>query len=461
MALLLIPIATALWLKFKYRETNLVLIALISVGVMQGLCSNIAYNMGIDDLNWGQLKGALLIILFALVVLKIQNLDKKLPALFLIWSLIYLLFSLVIMLHILEAKDDNQTINTFNVVQNFPIINMLMVFISFFSYQKKVAAQVVDLIIELGKPISIIAILQWIIYKYFEIDTSLMMAARQFGTLNADDGAAIRVFSVFYTHYGLSAYLTLVTVLYVSRSLFKPAEFSVPSLGLFVVAHLLTFNLTGLVLTIGGCLFSMYIFMQNNNRLLLSKRTLIRVGAFGAFGVLLILLNPTLQQRITGIADYSDTSSGAGNSLYQRNIFIGNAIDVLSTSPNGLGLSLTDTSMDNYVDQGFARSGVINQQISADAWFLWLVLQIGLLYGGLMLLIYVVPLLRGLLALSTTEPAYQWQICAFTSILFVILLGALSNSTILNYPPSNIILWWSVGALFAIPKVRQTENSPK
>ncbi len=459
MSLILIPIATGLWLKYKFREINLILIALISIGITQGLCGNIAFISGIVDFNWGAIKGLLLVILFIVTMGRFKNLKLKLPISFVAWSIIFALLYLVVLGHIFEAINNGSAINAFNVLQNFALVNMLMVFVAFFGYEEKQAVSVVDSLIYLGKPISLFAIFQWVAFKYYEIDVSLMMAAKGFGSMNSDDGEALRVFSTFDTHYGLSAFLTLITVLYVSRSFYKPEKFSFGMLGLFVIAHSLTFNLTGLFLTVSGCVFSVVLYKQKN-KLRLSKPIISRIIVFSLIVFSLALLNPTFKQRILGIADYSETSSGAGNSLYLRNVFIRNALDILASNPNGVGLSLTDTSTENYEDLGYVRTGVINRPISADSWFLWLTLQIGLFFIVILALIYLTPFTVGLLSFKTIVPSLQWQACACTSAVLVVLLGLISNSPILNYPPSNIFIWWLVGTLFAIIRIKQSTFTP-
>jgi hypothetical protein len=458
-SLVFVPIAFACWLKYKYRQINFLFILLFAVGITQGLCENIAFfALGEPGLSWGLFKGAVIAVALVGTIINPETFKRPLSRSFLVWSAIYGFLLIALIGHVFEAINNGQTINSINVFQNFGAINMLMVYIVFFNYNEKLVDVVIEMISRTGMVVSVIAIFQWIAFRYYEIDTRLLMAAKDFGSIYSDDGEALRVFSVFSTHYGLSAFLTLVTILHFSRWLFNRQSVSAWPLLLFVVAHTLTFNLTGIFLTASGCGFALLLLLRRKTFRLSVSRLATLILASG-FVVIIIMFNETFSTRLAGVVDYSATSSGAGYSLYERMIFLRNAFGLLLANPFGIGLSLTDVSLSDYNDLGYVRIGLPDVAISADAYFVWLILQIGIALGIGMLLLYCVPLGRGIALAKATDANLGFHGAAFSSIIFVILLGALSNSSVLTYPPSNILFWCAVGALFAMRSVHSSKES--
>lgn len=452
MSLIAIPFLLSFFLKYKYRQISYIFILLISIGVMQGLCENIALITGVDNIQWGTIKALLIVSMFLLLLFDKSNFKKKLPFCLLVWSACFVCFSLIITWHVFEATNNNYSINVFNVIQNFSLLNMLMVYVVFFSYKEKLVNPVVDMLIAIGKIVSVFAILQWIAFKYFV--NSILLAIvelRGFNRLDGDDGGGIRVFSFFSTHYGLSAFLIIITVLYVARSLFCNRGINYFTLLLLIVAHILTFNLTGILLTFCGCIFTYFIYIYSCRR---SFNYIFKTMKMAALVIVIVVFTLTLisdfRQRIYGISNQTETSSGAGYSLYLRNQFIHTEFNLLAANPLGIGLSLTDIAKENSIDLGYVRTGIINDVFSSDAWFLWLIVQVGLLSGLILLSIYIIPLVIGLLNFKSRTMSERWQICAFSSLLLVIFVGCMSNSPILTYPPSNILIWCAVGAIFAI-----------
>jgi len=450
MILAVIPILMSILLKYKYKQINYIFILLISIGVMQGLCENIAFVTGANGVKWGPIKALIIIALFLIVTLNKSSLKTRLSNSFLLWSASVTSLYLIIAWHVFEAINNGQSINVFNVIQNYSLLNMIMALVVFFSYKEHITNLVVEMLVDIGKYVSIFAILQWILFKYYENNLLVAIASRGFGRLNAGEGGGIRVFSVFANHYGLSSFLTIITVLYVTRALYLSQNLKFMTLLLLVVAHVLTFNLTGIFLTFVGCFISYLINIYSCKKSVNYLIKTIKIASFVTCIVLIILMSfSDFRQRLYGITDYSEVSSGAGNSLFVRNQFIHNGINLFVSNLNGVGLSLTDTSQNTYDDLGFVRTGIVDN-FSADAWFLWLIVQIGIFPGLLLLFVYIHPFLIGLLNLKTNSISAKWQICAFLSLLFIILLGSISNSEILNYPPSNILNWCAIGAIFAI-----------
>jgi len=335
-------------------------------------------------------------------------------------------------------------------MQNYSLLNMLMVYVAYFKFKDHLADTVMNMLTDIGIFVSIIAIFQWLIFKIYENSILLTLASRAFGRLDEDSGGGIRVFSVFISHYGLSAFLCIVTILYATRSLYGSCKPNYFTIFLFAFAQLVTFNLTSIFLTFIGCLISYLSHMYSFN---MSFKYLYKTLKRSFF--LLILFSSTFlifkdfRTRISGIVNYSETSTGAGNSLYLRNQFIINQLQLLSSNLNGIGLSLTDTSKDSYSDNGYVRTGITADFFTADAWFLWLIVQIGLFFGLLLLYVFFSPLFIAIFLLISRTRSNTWPVCASMSLLFIVLLGCMSNSSILNYPPSNVIIWCTVGVIFA------------
>ena len=444
MSLIFIPLSFFMWMAWKFRGINLIFLGLICIGVTQGLCSNIAYFMGIEDLRWGLIKSALLAVLFLMSLLYFCKNNNFLPTSFIVWLLIYIFFSIFVLFLVFEVNDIND-INIANVLQNFSLINMLIVIFTLFSSNEKVDALIIDLLIFLGKFISVISIFQWVFFTYFSINVNDVLASKSFNILY--DGI-LRASGTFYNHYGLSAFLSIIIILYITKSIYYKKYFSYSTFILFVTAISLTFNLTGVLLACIGCFFSIIMCIKYD-KIIISPINIFKLLSIFLILIVISVVTPGIKDRIFSILDYSESTVGAGNSLNIRNAYIKNSIDILVDSPNGIGLSLTDTSKDQYEDMGYVRSGSLKYDISADAWFLWLAVQIGIFFSFILFLLYVIPFFYGFQIARKISNDLQWKIIAFTSTLFIILVGSFSNSAILNYPPSNIIIWWEVGVILS------------
>jgi hypothetical protein len=444
MSLIFIPLCFFVWMALKFKGINLIFLGLICIGVTQGLCSNIAYFMVIEDLSWGLIKSALLAVLFLLSLLYIYKNNNLLPTSFMVWLSIYIFFSIFILFLIFEVNDIND-INIANVLQNFSLINMFIVIFTLFISNEKVDTLIIDFLIFLGKFISVISIFQWIFFTYYNVDVNDFLASKSFNILY--DGV-LRASGPFYNHYGLSAFLSIIIILYITKSIYYKKYFSYFTFILFVTAILLTFNLTGILLACIGCIFSIIMCIKYDE-IKITPFNIFKLILIFLISILIFIITPGIKDRIFSVLDYSESTVGAGNSLNIRNIYIKNSIDILIDSPNGIGLSLTDTSRDEYEDMGYVRSGSLKDPISADAWFLWLAVQIGIFFSFILFLLYAIPFFYGFQISRKISNHLQWKIIAFTSTLFIILVGSFSNSAILNYPPSNIIIWWEVGVILS------------
>lgn len=444
MNLILIPFACFIWLRLKFKGINPVFIGLICIGITQGLCSNLAYLMMLEDFGWGIVKSVLIGILFLISLIYIFKNKKSLPTVFKFWISVYIFFVMFIVLLIIEAKNI-EDINVANVLQNFSLVNMLVVIFALFNASERIENLTIDLLILLGKVVSVIAIIQWILFTYYSVNVNDVLASKSFNILY--DGI-LRASGTFYNHYGLSAFLSVVIILYVTKSIYHKKYFSYYTFILFNTAILITFNLTALLLTIIGCIFSGCIYIRRNS-IRLSLIGIVNLFIFIFIFILILIITPGIKDRILSTLDYSESTVGAGNSLYIRNEYIKNGLDILMDSPNGIGLSLTDTSKEEYEDMGYVRSGFMKYDISADAWFLWLAVQIGIFFSFILSLLYAIPFFYGIKISQKIPSHLQWRLTAFTSTLFIILIGSFSNSAILNYPPSNIIIWWEVGVILS------------
>lgn len=447
----MLPFLLSFYLKYHYRKIGYLFVLLVSIGVTQGICEHVAMITGSDGVQWGAIKVLVILGMFCSTIANVHNMKRMLANRLLIWTSLFVLLCLAIAWHVVSAVSAGNAINVFNVLQNFSLLNMLMVYVAYFAYRSEYANSIVDMLVFLGRLTSYVAVAQWLLFKYFENNVVVMEIAKNFGRLNADDGEKIRIFSVFQNSYGLSAFLMLVTVLYFNKLLAEKRNINNLTLYLFVSAHALTYNLTGMGLTFLGCLFA-YVMQMSSGVLAVKYAGKVAIRLAAAIFVVSLLLFSfgEFRQRITGIFDYSETSSGAGNSLYLRNKFIHTGLDTLAENITGIGLTLTDTSKPGYEDQGYVRSGIIDD-FSADAYFLWLFVQVGLFWGVLLVAIYIYPFVSGVRVGKIAVGAEKWQCCAVASLLFVVLAGSMSNSMILTYPPANILIWCAVGAVFAMP----------
>jgi hypothetical protein len=89
---------------------------------------------------------------------------------------------------------------------------------------------------------------------------------------------------------------------------------------------------------------------------------------------------------------------------------------------------------------------------SGDAWFLWLVVQLGLLFGILYLLLFLIPIVYGWKMKNRIQDnSLRIVFNGILALLIVTFIGGISNSPVLVFPPTNLFFWAAVGLLFKIP----------
>jgi O-antigen ligase len=122
----------------------------------------------------------------------------------------------------------------------------------------------------------------------------------------------------------------------------------------------------------------------------------------------------------------------------------------------GWGLALKQINKADSELNGFSRGDYFAQNnigFSADAWFLWLIVQFGIPGFLLYIATLVVPLSSGYRTLRRTADSQEKRLNAGLVAYFVtVIVGGISNSPTLVYSPSNLILWACAGLLLQTPR---------
>jgi hypothetical protein len=387
-----------------------------------------------------------------------------------LWLGTWLLNLIVFTLLIGEALVTEPRYNGIGAIQNFGIGNMLLCIMVYFDSNQRQVHTALKIFVWFGVIAALFGIIQRLLgppflfslgFDLYDPSSFAFLSSINMETRHRDIEKGFRAFSFFASHHAFSAFLILSTLCLQILRLQKKISSAiyVMILGIFLGGFIVTFNLTNLISCI--IILTFIAFLQHAKKLkglfkvFLKKSVLRNMAVFIIISACAMIFIEPLRDRIAGIFEISEYNAGAGGSLYHRVNYISNGLTALSEHPLGLGLTLQQISDPKSNLSGYARKNYFeenNLSFSGDSWFLWLLVQLGLPFGILYFLLFLIPLIvgwkqRNAIKNKDLEVIFH----GILALLFVTFLGGISNSPILVFPPNNLFIWAAVGLLIKIP----------
>jgi hypothetical protein len=188
-------------------------------------------------------------------------------------------------------------------------------------------------------------------------------------------------------------------------------------------------------------------------RIFLSKRFWKGVTIIAIASMIAIITIPPLRDRVTGIFDVHQAT---GSSLYYRQQGLAAGVQAVIDYPFGFGLLLNSFNDPIPGLTGYARvTGYFEEHnafFSADTWFPWLMVQIGVLGFSLYAALLFLPVLWGWRqSPKIRDPGLRVLMNGVTALMAGVFVAGVSNSPLLIFVPSNLLIWAAVGALIKTP----------
>jgi hypothetical protein len=172
--------------------------------------------------------------------------------------------------------------------------------------------------------------------------------------------------------------------------------------------------------------------------------------------LVLISVSP-VRDRFVGLFDVRPGASSAGGSLAYRLIAYSSGLKAISEYPLGFGLflrPLSSTTSDIYgefarVNDYFETRGLF---FSGDNWFQWLMVQIGVPGFSIYACLFLVPIIWGMKYRKRIRDDHLRHLMnGLLALIIAAFVGGVSNSPLLTFPPSNLLIWAAVGILMRAP----------
>jgi hypothetical protein len=461
------------WIIKTNRVFQAIFLLLFIVGFFQGFIDKLKIIFPFLPPNtlWGPLKYFLMSLLLLKYISKIFVENKtSLNSGMRLWLGIWLLNLVVFSFLIAEAIITEPRYRPIGAIQTFGIGNMLLCIMVYFDSNQRQVFSALKIFVWFGVLAALFGILQRLLgppfltalgFDLFDSNAFAFLGSANMETNHLDVEKGFRAFSFFASHHAFSAFLILSTlslqILRLQNKITSGLYFLI--LSIFLGGFIVTFNLTNLI----SCILILIIaaILQYAKKLKSLFKVFLRKSVLRNIVILILVSACTiifiepLRDRVAGIFEVSENNAGAGGSMYHRLEFISSGLNALSEHPLGLGLNLQQISDSKSILSGFARHNFIaenNLPFSADSWFLWLLVQLGLPLGILYFLLFIIPLIVGWKSRNIIKNKNLEIIShGILALLFVTFLGGISNSPILVFPPCNLFVWAAVGLLLKIP----------
>lgn len=471
--LVLLTGLVAAWIIRTKRDFQVIFLLLLMIGYFQGFSDKLKVVFPFLPPNtlWGPLKYSLMTLLLLKYFLKIL-IEKKtsLHSGMRIWLGVWTLNFVAFLFLIGEAMIAEPKYKAIGAIQTFGIGNMLLCIIVYFGSNQRQISSALKLFVWLGVFAALFGIVQRLLgplalsaigFDLYDSTSYAFLSSTNVETRHLDIEKGFRAFSFFASHHAFSAFLILSTlslqILRLQNKIASGLYFLISSI--FLAGFIVTFNLTNLFSCVLILIFeASFQYAKNLKGFFkgfLRKSVLRNILVLLALSTCAIGFIDPLRDRVAGIFDVSQYNAGAGGSLYSRLNFVSSGLIALSEHPMGLGLRLQQISDSKDILSGYARNNYFeenNLPFSADSWFLFLLVQLGLPFGILYFLLFLVPIIVGWRTKNTIQNKDLRIIFhGLLALLIVVFLGGVSNSPILVFPPSNLFIWAAVGILLKIP----------
>jgi len=459
-----------IWLFVRGHDFQVLFVTLFLIGYFQSFSDklSIVFKFLPSPSLWGPLKYAIMFLMLCGYCLRM--LLGKVPALntgVKIWLLAWFLNLFMFIALILEAKNSMPDFNPISTIQSFGIGNMFLVLIVYIYTKPNDVVVFLKILVWAGIIAALFGVAQRIagppVLAAIGIDIFDPKTFAFLDTLDrtAEYGGGFRVFSFFASHHAFSGFLIFSTIslkiLHINGQV-KKGFYNV-ALVLLWSGFAVTYNLTNILTCILVLLFFSYLAESERlsviYKILLKKKFWKLLLFYGFVASISILSIESLRNRFFSIFVVSTQTAGAGGSLYSRILFILNGLNALVNNPMGLGLNLAGTGSIKTTVTGYARTDFFtlnNLDFSGDSWFLWLLVQVGILGFGFYLFLFLHPVIWGWRKRAFIYNSNLRAIfLGILALVTVTVVAGVSNSPILCFTPTNTLIWAAVGVLYKIP----------
>lgn len=477
-----VALGLVLWLVLlsSGRDFEILLLGLFLIGYFQGYATKLL-GENIPQSIWGVAKyGILGLMLLGYAARVAQGEPVKANAAMRLWVLIWILLWVIAAFLMVEASLVDNRYSPIATIQQLGISNMLLAILVYLRAKPTQIDRWLRLLIGSAILAAVFGIIQRALgpdrLSILGISQDALFSGLAFLPTNnpetrfLDLKQGLRAFSFFDTHHAFSGFLVLSILALQIQQLRGRVKRSFYWLGMAIMwaGMAVTFNLTNLL----TCLLTLAFFtiLQRGGRLtsllrIVSSKRFWQISVSTFFIVLItIAAYAPLRNRLVGIFDIRQGSASAGGSFAYRLEGMVSGIQAIVDYPLGFGLFLnstygaqTTTDLNRYarVNGYFTNRGIF---FSADNWFQWLMVQIGLPGFALYAALFLLPIWWGWRWRNRIR-SRDWRIIAHgcLALLIVVFIAGISNSPILAFPPANLLFWAMVGILLKAPVWAQNE----
>lgn len=456
-----------LW--FTGHDFTLLFLLLFAIGYIQGITGKVVGD-SLPDALWGLSKYGLIVLMMLSYFLHTLNGQKlRFNNTIITWAFAWLLFCAFLGILIIEALTKEPSFSPILPIQQFAVGNMLLLMLVYLQARREQMQASLWLFSWAGILAALFGIAQRLLgptrLQALGLDIrggNYFLPANNPETNWLDTTGGLRAFSFFDTHHAFGAFLILAIIalhiLWLQRRISRP-RYTVLML-IMGAGMAVTFNLTNIltvVLALGITNALVYEErLRSFLRILANGRLWRTLGLSSAGLALLVISVPALRNRLIGAFDVRQGSAGAGGSLAYRLEGLTSGIQAIIDYPLGFGLYLESLRGSGFAERYvriegyFTRRGVF---FSGDNWFQWLMVQVGLPAFLLYLALFLIPLVWAWRYRHTIQDhGLRHFMYGIIGLMVAVILAGVSNSPVLAFPPSNLLIWAAVGALCCVPR---------
>jgi hypothetical protein len=466
-------LAAGIWVIKTKRDFQIIFLLLFFISFFQGFIDKLKVILPMlpPSSIWGPMKYGLMALLLCRYLPEILvEMKLRINSGMRLWLGIWFVNLLIFIILIAEAKIAEPKYKPIGALQTFGIGNMFLAFMVYFDSKPRQVETMIKVFAWFGVLAAIFGIIQRLLgpvllfamgFDLYDPNSFVFLNSDNMETRHMDIEKGLRAFSFFASHHAFSAFLIFSTLCLQILRLQKKIG-AVPYIAMITIyfgGFFVTFNLTNLM----ACITILFLFslLHHAKRLKVLFRLFVNKSVWRN-GIIILTVSvcavsfiEPLRNRFEGIFDVSDQNSGAGGSLYFRMQFISNGLEAIVEHPLGLGLVLQQISNAQSSLRGYARHNFFEEHglgFTGDAWFLYLLVQLGIVCGVVYFLLFLVPIFYGWrLKNAIHDDNLQIVFKAVLALVTVTFIGGISNSPVLVFPPANLFIWAAVGLLFKIP----------
>lgn len=452
------------------RDFERLFLVLFFIGYFQGFLS-IRLGDSVPQTVWGLSKYGILGMMVIGCTLRLA--DGKRTALskrMLLWLGVWAVNWVMLALFMIEAMNVSKFYSPILTIQIFGIGNMAVGILTYLRARPQSVQMALRLLVWTGVVAAIWGVIQRLIGPSalaslgFQVSGGFFfLSANMPETGFLDVVGGLRAFSFFDTHHAFSAFLILsVMALQILRTQRRIGRWAyLISMVIIWSGFAVTFNLTNALTAVIALVFFALLEQSKRksiSRVLLNKRLWRSALSVAVFSAVIVFTIVPIRNRILGAFEVSKSASTAGGSLaYRLEGFVA-GLQAIVDYPLGFGLWLSPLSLSGATIDPFGEYARVNgyfasKQVffSGDNWFQWLMVQVGLPGFALYSLLFIIPIYVGW---KQRKRILNPEISALSNGLLALMIATfiagVSNSPILAFAPSNLLIWGVAGVLMKL-----------